>query len=363
MGKSRILIVDDNLQNLQFLGNMLVENQYEPVVAMGGVQAIEFLNHEKPDLILMDVMMPDLDGYEACQRIKLDKENKDIPIIFLTAKIEPEDVVKGFEMGGVDYVTKPFNVVELLARIKTHLEVKFSREQILKQSEERKQLIHILCHDLTNPFVSLISTFELISEDISFWEVVKEQINISIHNGLDVIDLVRDMLALEDGAFQIKLASCDLSSLLAESISILSHQAEAKKVQIEVMTDIDQQVLVEKRSFINSVLNNILTNAIKFSYPHSKIVVSAYEENDLVAITIKDSGIGMSKSLKNDIFDLSRFTSRSGTQGEKGTGFGMPLVKKMMLEYGGDIELASKEKTESSADHGTLVTLKLISAK
>ncbi len=125
--KKSVLVVDDNLQNLQYLGNVLEENGYEPTLTRNGPQALEFLENEKPDLILLDIMMPEMDGYEVCKILKEDVSVKEIPVIFITAKTETDDIVKGFDVGGVDYVTKPFNSAELLARVRTHIEVKLLR--------------------------------------------------------------------------------------------------------------------------------------------------------------------------------------------------------------------------------------------
>jgi len=125
-----LLIVDDEPKNLQVLGTILKKRSHIIAVATNGQQALDMIIKRKPDLILLDVMMPGLSGYETCQKLKEKKETKDIPVIFLTAKYQPEDIVKGFEVGAVDYVTKPFNTAELLARIKTHIELKRAREEI-----------------------------------------------------------------------------------------------------------------------------------------------------------------------------------------------------------------------------------------
>ncbi len=128
--KPLILVVDDNTNNLQVLGSMLQQNGYETAIAMNGEKALKFLRNIKPDLILLDIMMPGMDGYEVCKKIKQEYDTQHIPIIFLTAKTETEDIVKGFEVGGVDYVTKPFNSAELLARVSTHVEMKKLRGMI-----------------------------------------------------------------------------------------------------------------------------------------------------------------------------------------------------------------------------------------
>jgi len=128
--KSLILVVDDNQQNIQVLGAVLEQAGYGIAVAVNGQQALDYLVEEKPDLVLLDVMMPAMDGYEVCRTMKKDRDLKNIPVIFLTARGETGDLVRGFEAGGVDYITKPFHPEELLARVKTHVELKKAREEI-----------------------------------------------------------------------------------------------------------------------------------------------------------------------------------------------------------------------------------------
>jgi DNA-binding response OmpR family regulator len=125
--KPLIMVVDDNPSNIQVLGSILDKNGYEPSVFLNGMDALDSLNDEFPDLILLDIMMPEMDGFEMCEKLKNDMATRDIPIIFITAKTEPEDIVKGFECGAADYVAKPFNTMELLARVKTHVEMKMLR--------------------------------------------------------------------------------------------------------------------------------------------------------------------------------------------------------------------------------------------
>ncbi len=136
--KPLVLAVDDKPQNLQFLGKLLSDNGYEVGMAQNGQQAINFVKTNEPDLILLDIMMPDIDGYDVCRQLKDDFSARHIPIIFLTAKTDPEDIVKGFDVGGVDYVTKPFNSPELLARIRTQIELKILRGLIPMCSKCKK---------------------------------------------------------------------------------------------------------------------------------------------------------------------------------------------------------------------------------
>lgn len=125
-----ILIVDDNPQNIQVIGNVIADEGYDTGVAMNGREALTFVQKQAPDLILLDIKMPGMDGYDVCEILKKEESTQNIPVIFLTAKSETEDIIKGFDVGGVDYVTKPFNAKELLARVKTHVELKLSKDEI-----------------------------------------------------------------------------------------------------------------------------------------------------------------------------------------------------------------------------------------
>jgi PleD family two-component response regulator len=129
--KAFLLIVDDNPVNIQVLGNMLEDAGYRTAATLSGNDALTFIGDEKPDLILLDIMMPEIDGFQICKKIKENESTNDIPVIFLTAKNDTESIVRGFEVGGVDYVSKPYHSAELLARIKTHLELKHAREEII----------------------------------------------------------------------------------------------------------------------------------------------------------------------------------------------------------------------------------------
>lgn len=142
--KFSVLIVDDNSQNLQVLADILESCGYETGFAMSGKQALDYIKLEKPDLILLDVMMPDMDGYETCAILKRDPEYSEIPIIFLTAKVETEDIVKGFQVGGLDYIAKPFNSLELKSRVKTHLELKGSQDELRESFDELREAKNLI---------------------------------------------------------------------------------------------------------------------------------------------------------------------------------------------------------------------------
>jgi len=351
--KPFILIVDDVPKNLQVLGSILRAKGYFFTPATSGKQALKIIEKRLPDLILLDIMMPETDGYEVCSILKKDLKTKDIPIIFLTAKTDTEDIVKGFELGGVDYITKPFNPTELLARINTHL-------KILKISNERKELLHVLCHDLANVFSPIISALNII-HDYDTYEILRKDMETAALNGMRIIELVRTIRALEDNKIELKLESVELKKAVNASELMLKKKFAEK--QITLIQNIDEALTVyaESTSLINSVINNLLSNAIKFSYPNSKIIIEAKQSGDNVILSIQDFGIGMSDGLQRDIFDMRKTTSRAGTKGETGTGFGMPLVKKFVKAYNGSIKVSSKREKDAppnnKTDHGTEIRL------
>ncbi len=163
MQDSRILIVDDTPQNLQVLGTVLDKAGCRVSFATGGKQALAVAANAKPDLILLDIMMPEMDGYEVCRRLKKDTATASIPIIFLTAKTESEDIVRGFEIGAVDYITKPFKAVELLARVQTHLRLQLVRklEVEAQQLQTVRQLAMTIAHEFNNPLAIIQGSVDL----------------------------------------------------------------------------------------------------------------------------------------------------------------------------------------------------------
>lgn len=355
----KILIADDTPKNIQILGSFLIEEDYQVLVAENGVEVLEILKSSSVDLILLDIMMPEMGGYECCQKIKENPLWANIPIIFLSAKNELEGIVKGLDYGAVDYVTKPFNKAELMRRIETHVQLKFAMDHFQLVSGQRKELLHLLCHDLVNPLSRSIAWTELLEDDAE--DILEEaivQIKMGHKNCMEIIRLVRQLLALEEGKLVLELDEFSLNDLVKDSYESLAKRFRDKRIEYKIDIPDRINIKAEKTSFLHSVYNNLITNALKFSNEGEAIEVKGNVNGDgKVEISIRDHGIGMPEDLAASIFDPHKPTSRKGTKGEKGTGFGMPLVKKFMEAYGGVILVHSKEKTEESTDHGTEIVL------
>lgn len=362
ISKATILIVDDNPNNVQLLKAVMTMRGFDVLVAKNGLHALETVKAELPDIILLDIMMPEMDGFEACQKLKESPTTKNIPIIFLTAKSHIDDIMKGFELGAVDYITKPFSSNELVARVEIHLKLKFSQETVIRQRNELREMVQILCHDLSNPLGAVISSFELSEYDPSYLDKNKQLILSYIRKQYEIIGLVRELRSIAEEKSVFNLTPVDVTKAVNESIETLQYQLSRKNIKAVVSLEEKTYVLAEKVSLINSVLNNLLTNAIKFSYPDSIITVASQKKNGKVLVSISDKGMGIPNDLKNKIYSIDRRNTRFGTMGEKGTGFGMPLVKKFVTEYGGTIDIDSRDENEHPQDHGTLITLSLLSA-
>ncbi len=352
-----ILLVDDNPKNLQVLGEMLSEINCSFGVATNGRKAIESAKSVIPDLILMDVVMPEMDGYEATMKIKEDPSIKDIPIIFLTAKTEPEDIIRGFDVGGVDYVAKPFNPPELLARVKTQLKIAYDQKVIQRQKDNLNEMVHILCHDLANP-LQVISMIVLSAKHNPI--ILKNSIEVmtnATNQSINIIELVRYLRAIEEGKTEINLSKVDLKKALELSVKIVLYRYKDKNINLVDNIPDNTFVIAEQYSLINTVFNNLISNAAKFSYEDSAIEIDCRSRDDKLILIFKDHGIGIPSDLMLSLFKSNAKTTRNGTNGEVGTGFGLPLVKKIMNIYGGEIRIYSREIKENPENHGTDIEL------
>ena len=355
--KRTILVVDDLPENLTVAVGLL-QGEYRITVARSGARALALAAAvPHPDLVLLDIMMPGMDGYEVCRRLKANPDLAHIPVIFLTAKSQTNDVIHGFSLGAADYVSKPFRPEELRARVRTHLEIKHAQDVIRQKNEEQREMLHMLCHDLANPFANILSVLDVAGDEAGAIAEYLPLLKASARSGIEVIDLVRLMRAVEEKP--LPLGPVDLARVVAESLGTLTSRSREKDVRVDADVPAGIAVLAERVSLGNSVLNNLLTNAIKFSHPGGTVELRAAPADGLVRITVLDHGVGMPPSLLADLFDVRKTTSRPGTAGEKGTGFGMPLARKLVTAYGGSIEVASREEEQGVAGHGTEVRVTL----
>lgn len=359
--KKSIYIIDDVHENLQVLGNILKNDGYNISVARNGKQALEGINIKLPDLILLDISMPEMDGYEVCKELKSQKETAEIPVIFLTARTHPVDIVKGFKVGGVDYITKPFNSEELLSRIKTHLELKKAREELLEINATKDKFFRIIGHDLKSPLSVLINFTSLLVEKMDTFsqeEMKKILVQLNEHS-LATYKLLENLLSWsksQSGNIDFKPEKIKINKLINETIHFFKNEAKNKSIHLENEINGNCIAFADK-NMINSVLRNLFSNAIKFTFKGGKVTTKCREINGVVEIAVIDTGMGISPDAFDKLFKIETHYSTQGTANEKGSGLGLILCKEFIEKHEGKIWVESK-KGEGSSFKFTLNKLK-----
>ncbi len=362
-GNPVVLIVDDNPQNLRVCSQMLAGMGIETLIAMDGLQALDSVRSMPPDLILLDIHMPRMDGYECCRRLKADPNFSTIPVIFLSAMNDEFNKVLAFECGAIDYISKPFQIEEVKSRISTHLQIAHQRIEMLKLMNELKEknrtigeLLQIVTHDLSNPIGVILNDVRHL-KDLSDPQQAKrvKRISDSANLAHGLIDCVREWQRIESQG--VKLEFSNLLSEIQRSVAVLDPRLQSKEIKLEIEIAPDLETMVEKRSFSLSVISNLLSNAIKFSHPGGKIQISAEVHAGLLQLRISDQGVGIPPSDLTKLFDAGKSQSRIGTAGEQGTGFGLSIVKRLMDAYEGSVSVNSVAEIDSPDSHGTIITL------
>lgn len=340
-----ILIVDDNPTNLQLVGQILKKQGFQISVAKDGQTALNQLAGNVFHLVLLDVMMPEMDGIETCKRIKSNEKLKDIPIIFLTARTHPEDIVEGFDAGGVDYITKPFNEAELLARVKTHLDLFFSKKKIVELNKNRDFIYSIIAHDIKRPFnkisqlISFLKEGDLSPDSNDFHDLLGllEKHNSAtmqlIENLLDWTSILKsDSLKIEEN-----------NVYDAVGYAVAFHMQNAKEKNIEIINKIPEEstALFESNSF-GTIMRNLIDNAIKFTPENGTITLDVRDSGTKTMVFITDTGTGMKEEVIDKILHKNEYYTSPGTKSEAGTGIGLQIVKDLIRKNNGMLKIESE---------------------
>jgi signal transduction histidine kinase len=332
-----ILVVDDTPVNLQVVADVLSHAGYRIQVAEDGESAIELANTCKPDLILLDIMMPQMDGFETCKRLKSHQNTKAIPILFMTAVSNIADKIKGFELGAVDYIVKPFQQEEVLARVQTHLTLSKQKRDLEKLLEERNQFMNMAIHDLRNPIFAIIGWSKLggmspkLDEAHGMLDRIQDASN-WLYHALNHFLTLQNLSAQQD---KPKAAPFDLRRLL--KLAIDQHRVSAEKKNIKLLCDPPQSLekVVGNNASTHQIVSNYLSNAIKYSPLGSSVVVAANSNYRCWRVEVKDQGPGIPVEERSMLFkEFARISSLS-TGGETGARLGLAIVKKLAEAQGG----------------------------
>lgn len=349
---NQILIVDDTPANIDILDQFLEKEGYRISVAQSGEAALDLVSRTLPDLILLDVMMPGIDGFETCRQLKAKKETQDIPIIFITAKNETEDIVKGFSLGGVDYIAKPFRQEEVCARIRLHLQL----QRLMKDLEEKNiklmelndlknKFLGMASHDLRNP-ISSIQGFSkiLLEHGESLPEASRREFLQSIHKvSQDMLTLLSDLLnisVIESGKLDLNLRPGSLKQLVEERVRMYRVLADRKNISTHL--DIGE---VPEFSFdanrLGQVIDNLLSNAIKYSPSGKEIYIWLEQKGGQAKFSVRDQGPGISPEDQDKLFKHFQKLNAKPTGNEPSHGLGLAIAKKMVEAHKGKIRVDS----------------------
>jgi signal transduction histidine kinase len=352
--KAVILIVDDVPTNLSVLMKFLQSTGYKVLVATDGMSALEQTEYTQPDVILLDVMMPGMDGFETCQHLKANPVTQAIPVIFMTALSDPIDKVRGFELGAADYITKPLHQEEVVARVNAHLtlyrqkqEIERLREQDRLRYERLSQykdyLLNTTSHDLKNPLTSIMVSAELLRRYLEDPYLIKrlDHIEISATYMRDLICNLLDLARLETGMGLSKEA-VSLNELLMTNIVHMEMVALAKRITL-VLRPLEDDVMIECDAFqVGQVLQNLISNAVKYSPEEGTVNISAQVNQSWLYVNIMDSGIGIPEADIPHLFERFYRPNTPEHRAPKGSGLGLSIVQEIVHQHGGEVSVKSQ---------------------
>lgn len=342
-----ILIVDDNEHNLQVVGSTLMPMGYDIIPADSGKSAFQRIEAKLPDLILLDVQMPDVDGFEVCRQLRAGPETHGIPIIFLSAADEKNIIVQALEAGAVDYVTKPFNKAELLSRVRSHLEMKRTKDRLRQLLNERDEFIGVMAHDLKNPLSGILLNAALAQERYDDSDDTLTTLLDSIHStsqdALAFLDRFLEDTVRNTAPVKLSLKPVDLAVVVRSEAP--KHQPSAEKKGIDLQLDLNDESVTVMGDYqaLARVVGNLVSNAIKFCSHGDTVTVSVEKTLGGGEFCVRDTGPGFTTEDRTKLFEKFVRLSAVPTDGERSTGLGLSIVKRLVELMNGTIRCESEK--------------------
>lgn len=336
-----VLVVDDQNANLQLIGEVLDHAGYQVMPALSGEQAIARASLRPPDLVLLDIAMPGMNGVEACRRLRALPGLDDLPILFVTAANDRASLVTAFAAGAVDYITKPFVVEELLARVRTHLDLKRARDRLAAMVREREDVIDVVAHDLKNPLTCILFNAQALrraAANPARTEELTAEIEGCAEEALQYIQRFLARGAARQRLRQFAAEAVQLRSVAVDAVRLLAAAAQARQVQL--LVDGDATAYGDARA-VRNVLQNLLTNAIRHSPSGQSVEIriggSAREGFALCAIM--DQGSGVAPQIEGRLFQRNvRHRSAEDARSDRfSTGLGLAIARHDIVQMGGHL--------------------------
>ena len=341
-----ILVVDDTVENLRLLSGMLAVRGYDVRPVTSGREALEMFAQEPPDLVLLDVMMPEMNGFEVCTKLRGNPEWHGVPVIFLTALSDVGDKVKGFAAGGTDYITKPFQLEEVLARVENQLALRQARRQLSAQLEQlrslerlRDDLVHMIVHDMRSPLTVLIGRLELLKPHVA--NGPGKTLDTALRSAVALnrmADTLLDVSRLEDGKMPVHRTPCDLSKLAADV------RASFAAVEPDRVIDLDCPEPVTATcdpGLVQRVLENLVSNGVKHTPSGGRLRIAATALPGRARLTVQDEGEGVPPEARERIFEKFGNVAARKSRSYHSAGLGLAFCKLAIQAHGGTIGVDS----------------------
>lgn len=355
----KLLVVDDVQTNVLLLKALLGKEGYCILIANNGQEALDIVPQQRPDLILLDVMMPGMDGFEVAERLKGNEELKDIPIIFLTALDDTQSIVNGFKLGASDFISKPFRKEELMIRIKHQLSLVEARRIIEAQTDElrktidgRDKMYSVIAHDLRSPMASmkmLLNTIMMSVDREKLDPDLYDMLEMSNKTSEEVFILLDNLLKWTKsqlGRLTVLPQELDIAALVDGVVEVMRPVADIKNIKL-VRLGSGSFVVHVDIEMIKSVIRNLLSNAVKFSHPGVAIEIELKKEGKDVVVAVIDHGKGIKKEDQPKLLhDATHFTT-FGTGSEEGSGLGLLLCRDFVQKNQGRLWFESEENVGS----------------
>ena len=344
----KILVVDDVMSNVLLLKVLLTNEKFQVITANGGNKCVEMAKSEHPDLILLDVMMPDISGFDTAVILKKDPDTADIPIIFLTALNAPSDLVHGFQVGANDFLSKPFSKEELIMRVMHQISLLAAKRIIVQQNDELKRTIgnrdkmySVIAHDLRSPMASIRMVLNLVVNCLSR-EVVGDEIfdlidkaNRESEETHDLLDNLLKWTKSQTGRLNVVFQDFDLAEVVPGVVDIFVMIAETKHIELKLDMGASPIMVRADKDMLKTVIRNFISNAIKFSNEGSSIDIFVTVQDKFAKINVRDHGVGISEDRLHNLFRAGKTTY--GTNNEEGSGLGLQLCQDFAEKNGGSV--------------------------
>jgi len=351
-----VLIVDDTPANLQLLAELLRERGYKPRPAPSGRLALRAAQAEPPDLVLLDINMPEMDGYAVCAALKADERLKDVPVIFISALTETLDKVKAFQAGGVDYVTKPFDAEEVGARVRTHLMLRRLQMDLERRYEElqalqqlRDGLVHMIVHDLRSPLNSVMGYVDLLRTETDASPETRAHFTNEAYDSAaqmaELIGTLLDVNRMEAREMPVDRQPANLVEIASEAIRTLGGLAVGRNLSQQPLDGVVSSNC--DAALIRRVVGNLLGNALKFTPETGTIVVAVARSDGRARVTVTDSGPGIPADFLGKVFDKFSQAGEGRARKRYSTGLGLAFCKLAVEAHGGTIGVTSEVRVGS----------------